>query len=134
MLYDVAFGAEHFYEQGNNTETPKDPNDEKKDVQQELTKIRTKLKCVETLLKNALIEPYYVNGQIEGLQLNGLDDISEAKELLLNSGDIILAVNGETLSSKKEAYDIFIKARKEPIMIVDILQDEKPAKLLLDFQ
>ncbi|MHC4560681.1 MAG: hypothetical protein ACYS80_25655 [Planctomycetota bacterium] len=135
MLYDVIFGAEQSYEE---SKTSKEQNTEKvgdaEKKQQELTKIRTKLKCVEKILKNAVIEPYYVNGQIEGLQIFGLDKISEAKALFLKSGDIILAVNGKTLSSKKEAYDIFKKARKEPIMIVDLLQDGQAKKLLLDFQ
>ena len=85
-------------------------------------------------MRKAAIKPYCVNGQIEGLQINGLDKISEAKALLLKSGDIIIAINGETLSSKKKAYDIFKKARKAPIMIIDLLQDGEPKKFLLDFQ
>lgn len=126
---------------GNNTTEPsghhnteKKSDTEKKDAQQEQIKVRTKLKCVESILKNAVIQPYYINGQIEGLQLDGLDKISEAKALLLKSGDIILAVNGQTLSSKKEAYDIFKKARKYSIIIVDLLQDGKAKKLLFDFK
>jgi len=134
MLYDVAFGNEQqFYHNDSNTESSTDPNAEK-DVQQELTKIQTKLKCVETLLKKAVIETYCVDDQTKGLQLSGLDEISEAKELQIDNGDVILAVNGNSLCSKKEAYEIFLKARKEPIMIIDLLQDGKPKKLLLDFQ
>ena len=140
MLFDVAFGTDQFYQNSNTNEpsaeqnTEEVCNEEKKDVQQELTKIQTKIKCVETILRNAVIEPYCVNGQVEGLQISGLDEISEAKDLLLNSGDIIIAVNGQTLSSKKDAYDIFKKARKEPIMIIDLLQDGEAKKFLLDFQ
>ncbi|MBC8470134.1 MAG: hypothetical protein H8D56_11740 [Planctomycetes bacterium] len=139
--YDVAFGTEQFYEdEGDNTAEPsgeqnteKDDDAEKKDATQELTKIRTQIKCVETILRKAVIEPYCVKGQVKGLQINGLDEISEAQDLLLKSGDIILAVNGKNLSSKKDAYDIFKKARKEPIMIIDLLQDGEPKKFLLDF-
>ncbi len=136
----TGLGIEQFFNGDNTTEpsgdqnTEKKSDTEKKDAQQEITKVRTKLKCVESVLKNAVIVPYYINGQIEGLQINGLDEISEAKALLLKSGDIILAVNGQTLSSKKEAYDIFKKARKEPIMIVDLLQDGETKVLLFDFQ
>jgi hypothetical protein len=137
-LYDVDFGNEQqFYrdkDDNTNTEQDTDKKEEKKDTHQELTKIQTKLKCVETILKKAVIEPYYVNGQIEGLKINGLEKISQAKTLLLKSGDVILAVNGQVLNSKKEAYDIFIKARKEPIMIIDLLQDGQAKKYLLDFQ
>jgi hypothetical protein len=140
-LYDVVFGAEQLYKDGNTNQPSDDSNteeisdtEEKKDARHELTKIRTKIKCVETILRKAVIEPYCINGQIEGLQIMGLDKILEAKALLLKSGDIILAVNGKTLSSKREAYDIFKKARKEPIMIIDLLQDGEPKKFLLDFQ
>jgi hypothetical protein len=141
-LYDVAFGAEQFY-QDQDVDTPEPPDDrntqeiddtEKKDAPQELTKIRTKMKCVETILRNSVIEPYCVNGQVEGLQISGLEKISQAQDLLLKSGDVIIAVNGETLSSKKDAYNIFKKARKSPIMIIDLLQNGEPKKFLLDFQ
>ena len=133
-------GIEQFFN-GNDTAKPsgarnteKKSDTEIKDAQQELTKVRTKIKCVESVLKNAVIEPYCINGRIEGLQINGLDEISEAKALHLKSGDIILTVNGQTLSSKKDAYDIFKQARKKPTMIVDLLRDGEAKKLLLDFK
>ena len=124
---------------GTNTTEPsgdqntKKSNEEKTDAQQETIKVRTKLKCLESVLKNAVIEPYFINGHIEGLQINSLDGISEAKALFLKSNDIILTVNGQTLSSKEDAYDIFKKARKEPVMIVDLLRNGEAKKLLLDF-
>ena len=132
-------GIEQFFD-GDNTPEPsgdqnteKKSDKEKKNAQREPTRVRTKIKCVETVLKKAVIEPYSINGQIEGLRMSGLDEISEAKALLLKSGDIILAVNGHTLSSKKEAYGIFKKARKEPTMIVDLLQGGEAKKVLFDF-
>jgi len=131
---------EQFFNGNNTTEpsgtehTEKKSDTEKKSVQQELTKIRTKMKCVESVLRKAVIESYCINGQIEGLQINGLDKISEAKALHLRSGDIILTVNGQALSSKRDAYEIFKKARKKPIMTIDLLQDGEAKKFLLDFQ
>ena len=98
------------------------------------TKVRTKIRFVEAILKKAVIEPYYINGQIEGLQITGLDRISVARDLLLKSGDIIRAVNGQTLNSKQQAYEIFKKARTKPIMIVDLLQDGEAKTLLFDFR
>lgn len=141
-LYDVAFGAEYFYEeddmaksnQGRDAQNNDGDTEKKDETEEDLTRIQTKLKCVETVLKKAVIEAYCVDGQTKGLQLTGLDEISEAKELQINSGDIILAVNGNTLSSKKDAYEIFLRARKEPIMIIDLLQDGKTKKLLLAFE
>ncbi|MCP4261988.1 MAG: hypothetical protein GY774_31475 [Planctomycetes bacterium] len=140
LMLDIAFGTEQFYD-GNNTPEPSDEQiavedckAEKTEVQQELTKIRTKRKCVERILKKAVIKPYSLNGQTKGLQMTGLDVKTEADAIFLKNGDIILAVNGQILKSKKQAYDIFKKARKEPIMIIDILQKGKAKKYLLDFQ
>ncbi len=74
-------GIEQFFN-GNNTTEPSGPqynekksDREEKDAQQELTKVRTKIKCIESVLKKAIIEPYCINGQIEGLQINGLGKI-----------------------------------------------------------
>ncbi len=97
---------------------------------QALTKIRTKAKYVETILKKAIIEPYLINGQIEGLRITGLDKILIARDLLLKSGDIIRAVNGHPLNSKRRAYEIFKKARKLPIMKIELLRDGKTETLL----
>jgi len=97
---------------------------------QALTKIRTKAKCVETILRKAVIEPYLINGQIEGLRITGLDKILIARDLLLKSGDIIRAVNGHPLNSKQRAYEIFKKARKLPIMKIELLRDGKTETLL----
>jgi general secretion pathway protein C len=99
-------------------------------AEQVLTRIRTKIKYVETILKKAVIEPYHINGQIEGLQINGLDKILVAKDLLLKSGDIIRTVNGHSLNSKKRAYEVFKKARKLPIMEIELLRDGKSRTLL----
>lgn len=95
-----------------------------------LTKIRTKAKCVETILRKAVIEPYHINGHIEGLRITGLDKILLARDLLIQSGDIIRAVNGQPLNSKRRAYEIFKKARKLPTMKIELLRDGKTKTLL----
>ncbi|MFZ2149355.1 MAG: hypothetical protein WAV28_19255 [Sedimentisphaerales bacterium] len=97
---------------------------------QVLTKIRTQAKCVEAILKKAVIEPYLIDGQIEGLQITGLEKILIAGDLLLKSGDIIRAVNGHPLNSKRRAYEIFKRARKLPIMKIELLRDGKSQILL----
>jgi type II secretory pathway component PulC len=99
-------------------------------AKQVLTEVRTKIKCVEKILKKAVIEPYLINGRIEGLRITGLDRILLAKDLLLKSGDIIRTVNGQPLSSKRGAYKIFKRARKQPIMKVELLRDGKTETLL----
>jgi len=91
-----------------------------------LKRIGTKVKNIETVLRKAVIKPYHnINGQIEGLQITGLEKIRVAKDLLLKSGDVICVVNGQLLSSKKVASKVFRKARKLPIMEVELLRNGK---------
>jgi len=102
--------------------------------EQVLTRIRTKIKCVEAILKKAVIEPYQINGQIEGLQITGLEKILAARDLLLKSGDIIRTVNGHSLNSKKHAYEIFKRARKLPMIEVELLRDGQSRIFLYDLK
>jgi hypothetical protein len=143
MFYNIDLGNGLFNRQINTSDTSGLQNNEKADdeaeeeekpAQQELTKIQTQRKSVERILRKADIEPYYRDGQVKGLQITGLDEKTEAEAVFLKNDDVILAVNGQILNSKKEAYDIFIEARKEPIMIIDLLQKGQTNKYLLDFQ
>ncbi|MBW8039833.1 MAG: hypothetical protein FVQ85_07535 [Planctomycetes bacterium] len=102
----------------------------KAQAKQVLTEVRTKMKYIETMLKKSVLESYRINGQIVGYRITGLDKILVAKDLLLKSGDIIRVVNGQQLSSKKIAYKIFKKARKRPIMEIELLRDGKSRTLL----
>ena len=115
---------------GQNIEQTSDTVRTNTPAKQVLTKIRTKMRYIETVLKNAVIEPYHINGQIEGLRITGLDKILVARDLLLKSGDIIRVVNGQLLSSKKRAFKIFKRARKRPIMEIELLRDGKSVTLL----
>jgi S1-C subfamily serine protease len=139
-LFGNVFGTEWSSKGSDTTETHPGQNIEKTSdtvrasAPQVLTKVRTKIRCVEAILKNAVIEPYHNNGQIEGLRITGLDRILAARDLLLKSGDIIRAVNGHPLNSKRQAYEIFKRARTKPNMIVDLLQDGEAKVLLFDFR
>lgn len=115
---------------GRNTEQTSDTVRTNAPVKRVLTKIQTKMKHIEAVLKKAVIEPYHINGHIEGLRISGLDKILVAKELLLKSGDIIRVVNRQLLSSKKRAYKIFKRARRRPIMEIELLRDGKSQTLL----
>jgi hypothetical protein len=138
----MTLSAEQFFNGMDTTETAWNQSIEKTDdtnitdtpAEQVLTRIRTKIKYVETILKKAVIKPYQINGRIEGLQINGLEKILVARDLLLKSGDIIRTVNGHSLSSKKHAYEIFKRARKLPMMEIELLRDGKSRTLLYCLQ
>jgi len=91
--------------------------------------IRTKIGCVEAVLNNAAIEPYFVDGQVEGLQITGLENLSIAKDIGLKNRDVIRAVNGHRLTNKQKAYQVFKKARSQAVIDIELLRDNKTKKL-----
>jgi type II secretion system protein C len=84
---------------------------------------------VETLLNNAVIEPYFADGQAEGLQITGLENISIAKDIGLKNKDVIRSVNGHILTNKQKAYQVLKKAASQPAIDIELLRDNKTKKL-----
>ncbi len=92
------------------------------------TNAQTKIGYVEAVLNNAAIEPYFVNGQAEGLQITGLENLSIAKNLGLKNRDVIRSVNGHRLTNKQKAYQVFKKAKAQPAIDMELLRDNKTKK------
>jgi type II secretion system protein C len=90
---------------------------------------QTKIGYVEAVLNNAAIEPYFVDGQVEGLQITGLENLSIAKNLGLKNRDVIRSVNGHQLTNKQKAYQVFKKAKSQPTIDIDLLRDNNTKKL-----
>jgi general secretion pathway protein C len=88
-----------------------------------------KTEQVESMLGKAVVEPYKVKGQVEGLRITGLEGISVAKDLGLKNGDIIRVVNGQQVTSKQMAYQIFRKARTQTTMDIELLRGNEPQRL-----
>lgn len=93
------------------------------------TDVRTEIRCMEAILSKADIKPYAVDDQIEGLRITGLENISEAKELGLQNGDIIRVVNGHRLTDKQKAFQIFKKARSQASVSMELLRDNETKTL-----
>lgn len=93
------------------------------------TDVQTKIGCVEAVLNNAAIEPYFVDGQIQGLQITGLENLNFAKDIGLKNRDVIRLVNGHRLTSKQKAYQVFKKAKSQPAIDIDLLRDNNTKKL-----
>jgi type II secretion system protein C len=93
------------------------------------TPILEKIGQVESTLEKAVIEPYVVKSQVEGLKITGLEGIIAARDLGLKNGDIICAVNGQRLTSKQKAYQIFKKARSQTAIDIELLRNGKFEKL-----
>ncbi len=79
-----------------------------------------KFRNIEIMLTNAVIEPYTVDGQVEGLKITGLENIKGAEDLGLKNGDIIRSVNGQLLTNKQKAYQIFKKARSQAAANIEL--------------
>jgi len=91
--------------------------------------IQTKIEYVETLLSNAAIEPYSVDGRVEGLRITGLENINIAKDFGLKNKDVIRSVNGHLLTNKQKAFQVFKKAKAQPAIDIELLRDNKTKKL-----
>jgi type II secretion system protein C len=96
--------------------------------------IVTKMGQVESVLGKAVIEPYVVKGQVEGLKITGLEGMSAAKDLGLKNGDIIRVVNGQQVTSKQKAYQIFKKARGQAAIDIELLRGNESQKLSFTFR
>ena len=88
-----------------------------------------KLSDIEIMLTKAVIEPYAIDDQVEGLRITGLENIRGAEEIGLKNGDIIRTVNGHRLTSKQKAYQIFKKARSQEAMNIELLRDNETKTL-----
>ena len=100
-------------------------------VKQSFDETPVKMSHLETILTKATIEPYLVDGQVEGLKINNLEKIPLAKVLGLKNGDIISQVNGHRLTSKQKAFQVFKKARSGATMSLELLSDGETKELSL---
>jgi type II secretion system protein C len=98
-------------------------------VQTDETNPPAKLSDIEIMLTKAVIEPYMIDGQVEGLKITGLENMRGAEDLGLKNGDIIRTVNGHRLTSKQKAYQIFKKARSQAAMDIELLRDNETKTL-----
>ena len=89
----------------------------------------TPIGYVEAVLNNAAIEPYSVDGRVEGLQITGLENINLARDFGLKNKDVIRSVNGHRLTSKQKAFQVFKKAKSQPTMDIELLRDDDTKKL-----
>jgi type II secretion system protein C len=85
------------------------------------------------LFHKATIEPYVKNGQTEGLQITGLENIPMAELLGLRNGDVVQSVNGQQLTSKQKAFQVLMKAKTQPKVNIQLLRDGNNKNLSFDF-
>jgi len=96
--------------------------------------IETTAGKIVILLKQADIEEYSVDEQTKGLKINGLKNIPFAERIGLKNGDVVTAVNGQQLTSKLKAYQVFKKARSQPKLTVELLRNNTTKMLVFDLR
>jgi type II secretion system protein C len=138
MVLHMSFASN---EQAKPQDNPKQPKpqiiepakaDEKKPLPPEIE--NTGFGQIETILKNAVIKPHLVNGKMEGLRIDGLENIKGAQIIGLKNGDVVRSVNGHLLTSKQKAFQIFKKSRSQPTIDIELLRDEKTKTLSFDLK
>lgn len=86
---------------------------------------------VDELLHKAHIQPYLVNGQPQGLRIEASEKLAIASLIGLQSGDVIQVVNGQVLTSKQKAFQVFQKARTQPYIDIELLRGDQTETLTL---
>jgi type II secretion system protein C len=84
-----------------------------------------RIQVLEEILEKAVIEPAVEKNQTIGLRIRELDEVPMAKALGLQEGDIIHIVNGQELSSKQKAFQVFRKAKVQPEILLELTRDGK---------
>jgi general secretion pathway protein C len=89
---------------------------------------------IEAILRTTRVTPYVVDGNVEGLRLTGLANVSMARFVGLEDGDIIQNVNGQALTSLPKAFQVFQKARRQSFVDIELLRGDEKKRLRFDIR
>lgn len=95
---------------------------------------KSKTEYVEEILSKAIIQPYTVNGEVEGLKVTGLDKVPAATLLGLKDGDIVRRVNDQQLTSLQKAFQVFQKAKSQSAISLELSRGGEMKELKFDLQ
>jgi type II secretion system protein C len=70
----------------------------------------------------------------EGLRISGLDQIPAARQLGLEEGDVICAVNGQSLADPRKAFQVFRKVKSQDSIQVDLVRKGQSKTLSLNLR
>jgi type II secretory pathway component PulC len=94
--------------------------------------MRERIAQIEAFLGTVSLAHFEVNGRIEGIQIKNVDKLPEAQRFGLKNDDVIRYVNGQHLSSKQKAFQVFKKARSQSF--IDIELERKGRSKQLSFR
>jgi len=82
---------------------------------------QTPLGSLEMVLREAKLEPCYLQNEVQGLTIAGMENVPVAGRMNLRNGDVIHSVNGHQLVSKQQAWQVLKKARSEDTIDIEVL-------------
>jgi len=84
---------------------------------------------MEAILKKVKIAPYIESGEEKGVCITGLEDLSMARYVGFENGDIIQNINGITVTNRRKAFQILRKARSQSSIKIQLLRNQQEKKL-----
>lgn len=87
---------------------------------------------VQSILETGQVSPYMVDGQEPGLLITGLEVSSTQRYLELSNGDVIQAINGQTVPNARKAIQVLRKAQAQPSLDIELLRG--PDSSMLSFK
>jgi len=84
---------------------------------------------MEAILRTVEVAPYVVNGKEEGIRINGLEDLSMARYVGFENGDVIQIINGQTVTNRRKAFQILRKARALSSLDIQLLRGNEKKTL-----
>jgi len=84
---------------------------------------------MEAILKKVEVVPYLEDGQEKGVRITGLEDLSMARFVGFQNGDIIRNINGNTVTNRRKAFQILRKARSQSSIEIQLLRGQQEKKL-----
>ena len=91
-------------------------------------------RTLDDLLTKAVIEPRLRAGQPDGLAISSIDKVPLAKTLGLRDGDVIRRVNGQHITSRQKAFQIFRKAKQQAHLTIELERQGKSETLSFDLE
>jgi len=88
----------------------------------------------ENVIQNAVIEPYVVDGNTVGLRVSDLGKLDLPIFAGIKENDVIQSINGQQLTSRQKAFQIFKKARTKSKIDIELLRDQKTKNLSLSLR
>ncbi|MBN1844926.1 MAG: hypothetical protein JW810_04525 [Sedimentisphaerales bacterium] len=80
---------------------------------------------LEDFLTQVEISPHQQNNEVVGLEIRHLENVPAIQWLGLQEGDVIHRVNGQVLTSKQKAFQVFRKVRTQPQVLIELLRNDR---------